>query len=63
MHRQNVDPIDVNTAGGVHMQVGGILPALIPLGIAGASAGIGLLSSLLGPVIERVSTKHLANRI
>lgn len=55
----NVDPIIANTSSGLTPQVGGIAPLAIPL-VAG---GIGILSSMLGPIIERISGKYVASKI
>lgn len=55
-----VDPISVNTAGGLTPQTGGILPA-IPIALG--AAGIGLLGSLLNPIIEKISGKYIASNI
>jgi hypothetical protein len=52
------DPVSINRAGG--LQTGGVLP-LIPLALG--SAGIGLLGSILNPIVERLSSKYVANNI
>lgn len=60
-NQRSYDPVELNRSSGLSVpQSGGILPA-IPIALV--AGGIGLLSSILSPILERVSGKYIASKI